>query len=286
MSGVNVLRLSVGVVIGWIGCKQYEKWKVPSVSAKTYIGGIDEVDSSANRVDQITRFGFPSSANIRSLDNYIMSYDTKTRTAHWVFEHLTRDSLQPNKLVDRNKCEFTEDNAIHPFFRSHNLDYKRSGYDRGHLAAAGNHRLSQEHVHQTFLLSNIAPQVGEGFNRNSWNRLEKYVRHLTKKYKNVYVCTGPLYLPRRESDGKMYVKYEVIGKNNVAVPTHFFKVVLAETEKQELDLEAYVMENTVIDDNTPLQAFQVPVESIERAAGFLFFDRVPRQWFRYINGKK
>ena len=37
----------------------------------------------------------------------------------------------------------------------------------------------------------------------------RYVRKLAKLYKNVYVCTGPLYLPRREADGKMYVKYEV-----------------------------------------------------------------------------
>lgn len=42
----------------------------------------------------------------------------------------------------------------------------------------------------------MAPQVGKGFNRDSWNRLEKYVRKLTKVYPNVYVCTGPLYLPK------------------------------------------------------------------------------------------
>lgn len=42
----------------------------------------------------------------------------------------------------------------------------------------------------------MAPQVGRGFNRDSWNRLEKYVRSLTNIYKDVYVCTGPLYLPK------------------------------------------------------------------------------------------
>ena len=39
--------------------------------------------------------------------------------------------------------------------------------------------------------------------------MSRYARKLTKLHKNVYVCTGPLYLPRREEDGKMYVKYEV-----------------------------------------------------------------------------
>lgn len=44
-------------------------------------------------------------------------------------------------------------------YRSDNTDYKGSGFDRGHLAAAGNHRLSQNQVNQTFILSNMAPQV-------------------------------------------------------------------------------------------------------------------------------
>lgn len=80
--------------------------------------------------------------------------------------------------------------------RSENTDYKGSGYDRGHLAAAGNHKVEQKHVEQTFFLSNMAPQVGVGFNRDSWNKLEKHVRKLTNVYKDVYVCTGPLYLPK------------------------------------------------------------------------------------------
>ena len=80
--------------------------------------------------------------------------------------------------------------------RADNSDYKGSGYDRGHMAAAGNHKSNQKFIEQTFYLSNMAPQVGAGFNRNSWNRLEKYVRKLTKVYRNIYCCTGPLYLPR------------------------------------------------------------------------------------------
>jgi DNA/RNA endonuclease G (NUC1) len=62
---------------------------------------------------------------------------------------------------------------------------------------------------------------------------------------------------RKDSDGKTYVIYEVIGANSVAVPTHFFKVIVAETADQKLDMEAYVMPNQVIDDSTPLTAFQV-----------------------------
>ena len=52
----------------------------------------------------------------------------------------------------------------------------------------------------------MTPQVGRGFNRDKWEHLERYARKLTKLYRNVYVCTGP----------------QVIGQNNVAVPTYFW----------------------------------------------------------------
>lgn len=62
---------------------------------------------------------------------------------------------------------------------------------------------------------------------------------------------------RREADGKTYVKYEVIGANHVAVPTHFFKVVVGESESGELHMESYVMPNEVIANDVPLTNFQV-----------------------------
>lgn len=42
----------------------------------------------------------------------------------------------------------------------------RSGYDRGHMVPAADAKISQQAMDETFYLSNIAPQVGEGFNRH------------------------------------------------------------------------------------------------------------------------
>jgi len=134
----------------------------------------------------------------------------------------------------------------------------------------------------------MSPQVGAGFNRDKWEHLERYTRGLTKVYRNVYVCTGPLYLPKADpEDGKSYIKYQVIGKNNVAVPTHFFKVIVGEMEGSgDLEMEAYVLPNEKIPDHVPIQTFQVPPDSIERAAGLLFFNKVSRSHFKKINGKE
>jgi len=261
---------------------------VVMVPDKSGLGHIPpEPAPGLSRIAEIMRFGFPGLDNIRSCRDYVISYDKRNRTAHWVFEHLTKASVAKNDEVDRTKSTFVEDEAVHPFFRSQNTDYKYSGFDRGHLAAAGNHRVNQSVCDETFLLSNMSPQVGAGFNRDKWEHLERYTRGLTKVYRNVYVCTGPLYLPKVDpADGKSYVRFQVIGQNNVAVPTHFFKVIVGETESsRDLEMEAYVMPNEKIPDHVPIHTFQVPPDSIERAAGLLFFNKVARSQFKKINGK-
>lgn len=61
--------------------------------------------------------------------------------------------------VFRKDFDFKEDESVPVEFRSTNVDYARSGFDRGHMAAAGNHKFSAECKAKTFILSNIAPQV-------------------------------------------------------------------------------------------------------------------------------
>lgn len=282
---------------GWLAGQNKELVlpKFAQVHAASYTGSViaaPATDSAplpapnAPRISQIMRFGFPSLSNIRSLNDFVLSYDTKNRIPLWVCEHLTAESVAKNPDVDRAKCDFHEDQSIHQFFRSENRDYKGSGFDRGHLAAAGNHRRTQELCHETFLLSNMAPQVGRGFNRDKWNELEQYCRGLTKSFANVYVCSGPLFLPQRYDDGKLYVHYQVLGQNHVAVPTHFYKVVVSESLSGEVDLECFLLPNAVIPDSTPLSAFYVPLEVIQRASGLLIYDKLNQDKCGKVNGKQ
>lgn len=259
---------------------------VPSVKSSDLPGEFSEaLIPPASRHHEIMRHGYPSFETIRTYGNFVLSYDRRNRTPNWVMEHLTPERIQRQGSVDRSKCEFFEDSSIHPYFRSSNNDYKGSGYDRGHLAAARNHAVSQEFVSQTFILSNIAPQVGRGFNRDIWNTLEQYTRYRARSCANLWVCSGPLYLPKKSSDGQKYITYKVIGSNNVSVPTHFFKVLLIENTDRSFELESYVIENTAHDPYAPILAFQVPLEAIERAAGFLIFDQIAKTSVKRINGK-
>jgi len=236
------------------------------------------------RSSQMMKFGFPTLDQLKWRNDYVLSYDRRNKTANWVFEHLTEDSCRRGEGVERKKCDFKCDPSVHPFFQSSDSDYKHSGFDRGHLAPAGNHRATLEDCQETFYYSNMAPQVGEGFNRGAWNKLEKMMRSFARKNPNVYIVTGPLYLPRQEPDGKMYVKYQVIGRNQVSVPTHFFKVAVVQTPSGGFEAHSFVLPNQVIPDSVPLTSFYVPLESIERSAGFFLFEKLPRDSFQKING--
>lgn len=61
----------------------------------------------------------------------------------------------------------------------------------------------------------------------------------------------------------------------VAVPTHFFKVVLAEHKTQsgatKLSVGAFAMPNRPIPPNTPLASFCVPLDLLETLTGIEFF---------------
>ncbi len=54
----------------------------------------------------------------------MISYDAKNKVPHWVFEHLTRESVRRNEKVDRTKSDFKEDSSIHAYFRATNSDFK------------------------------------------------------------------------------------------------------------------------------------------------------------------
>ncbi|TDL27229.1 hypothetical protein BD410DRAFT_894385 [Rickenella mellea] len=237
----------------------------------------------------VLKYGNPGPiADLLVRKAYVAAYDRRLRHPAWTAEHLTLSSLgrSPSKSPDpareggdRQRSVFTEDEALPIPFRARLQDYFRSGYDRGHMVPAADAKLSQDAMDETFLLSNIAPQVGDGFNRHYWAYVEDWCRRLTGSFADVYVFTIPLYLPTLHSDGKWRVTHEVIGNPpNVAVPTHFSKVVLATRPSSpskpnvlEMSMGAFVMPNAAIPEDTPLESFMMPVDAVERSAGLTLF---------------
>lgn len=212
----------------------------------------------------------------------LSSFNRQTRNPHWVAEHITPASLALSN-GNRRYSFFHEDLSIPMPFRARLADYARSGYDRGHQVPAADAKWSQEAMDSTFVLTNMCPQVGEGFNRDYWAHFEEFCRELvySGKYPSVRVVTGPLYLPKKDpADQKWKVSYEVIGNPpNVAVPTHFYKVIYGEDAVDSpigrVALGAFVLPNAHIANQKSLRDFEVPLEAVERASGMTFAAKLP-----------
>eukprot|EP01132_Coremiostelium_polycephalum_P011167 gene11167-13683_t len=244
--------------------------------------------------------GLPSNHNLWFYDSYITSTNWERKIPNWVIQRITAEDMK-HKRADRKGVYFNNNTIQVPvMFRANNRDYIGSGWSRGHMIPAGDNISSQEAMNQTFLLnSNIVPQDFEN-NSNFWYRLEVFCKSvLTQRYKGVIVISGPLFLPnlveplspeellntKRYSRVKerRYVKYEVIGKNNVAVPTHLYKVILAEPwEDGNNDgatpapqfLGSFVIPNEPIPSDKVLTDYEVPLHFIQESTGLEFFKKL------------
>jgi endonuclease G len=264
--------------------KQFTKWQIFCIGVLVGLGVlwvIEDSDFSPVALSKNTLSSVPSSplfskylpttTPVLEKEGFFLAYNGQTRNAHWVYHKLTPESLE--QKTTRKECDFTEEVQIPAHIRATKNDYKNSGYDRGHLCAAADSG-SQKAMEDSFSLSNISPQT-PAFNRGYWKKLETHVRDLTKQYRAVHIFSGPLYLGSKERDGRRYVKYEVIGKNSVAVPTHFFMLVFVELPTDKMMGKGYILPNKAIDRKTSLKKFAATIEEIESASGTLFTQILP-----------
>ncbi|XP_019363646.1 PREDICTED: nuclease EXOG, mitochondrial [Gavialis gangeticus] len=225
----------------------------------------------------LEEFGLPDTgAESRFYLNHALSYDQAKRIPRWVVEHVSQQKTLGS--ADRKHCKFKPDPNIPLMFSAVNEDYFGSGWSRGHMAPAGDNKFSTQAMAETFYLSNIVPQNYEN-NAGFWNRMEMYCRELTKRFEDVWIVSGPLTLPQTDDDGKKRVTYQVIGKDDVAVPSHLYKVILARrsrTSVEPLVLGAFVVPNNPIGFSHQLPEFQVNIEDLEKMSGLVFFPQVDK----------
>jgi endonuclease G len=186
-------------------------------------------------------------------DYYTLSYNEKFEQAEWVAYELKKEYLKNN---DFKRPYFIED----PKVTTRSADwrnYKKSGYDKGHLCPAGDMEFDKKAYYDTFYTSNISPQNHE-FNSGIWNRLENKVRYWAGKYNNIYVVTGGVL---KDSDKK-------IGTEEVSVPKYFYKIVLAKSGKEHKAI-AFLIPNEK--SQKGIYEFVVPVETLEKMTGIDFF---------------
>ncbi|XP_032315093.1 nuclease EXOG, mitochondrial isoform X1 [Camelus ferus] len=267
-----------GAVVGAVGAGLTVTQFLWSPGAEAALA-VREPDGSPEKA-VLEQFGFPlTGTETRHYTNHALSYDQAKRVPRWVLEHISKSKIMGD--ADRKHCKFKPDPNIPPTFSAFNEDYVGSGWSRGHMAPAGNNKFSSKAMAETFYLSNIVPQNFDN-NAGYWNRIEMYCRELTERFEDVWIVSGPLTLPQTGRDGKKTVSYQiphVIGEDNVAVPSHLYKVILARRSREStepLALGAFVVPNEAIGFQPQLSEFQVSLQDLEKWSGLVFFPHLDR----------
>ncbi|MCF8245916.1 MAG: DNA/RNA non-specific endonuclease [Saprospiraceae bacterium] len=189
---------------------------------------------------------------------YALSYVEKYELPEWCAYELTADRLN-KKWVQRTN-DFRPDPKVETGSATLD-DYRRSRYDRGHIVPAADMAFSEEAMSETFFMSNISPQES-GFNKGVWRELEELTRDWAKRFKHLYVVTGPVL--------SQPIKFW-IGESQVAVAPSYYKVLL-DLSEPELKAIGFIIPNQT--STEPLSGYAVSVDEVEALTGIDFFQNL------------
>lgn len=180
-------------------------------------------------------------------------------------------------------------------------DHKSDGYDKGHLCASEDRVYCKEANDQTFLYSNISPQIGS-FNQKYWAKLEALIQKWGRStqqgvYDKVYVAKGGTInkllkdwtgkqkandgqYPTADADGKSNPK----SKNGLVVPAYYYMAILAEKDGKFQAIGFLVPHSEDLPakpTTADLQAYTCSIAHLEEQTGIDFFcnlkDNVERE---------
>ncbi|MCI0557270.1 MAG: DNA/RNA non-specific endonuclease, partial [Nitrososphaera sp.] len=223
---------------------------------------------------EYTKMGIPSEqGTLLCRKGFALAHNPENKTPDWVAEHLTKEKAEAQM---GRKNQFAPDPDLKEGERAELADYRKSGYDRGHMAPAADMRWNKEAYKECFYLSNMVPQVGKGMNQGIWKNLEEKVRKWAIAREELYIYTGPVY-PDDAGDA-----IETIGENEVAVPTHLYKVIYDPKRKEAI---AFLMPNEALKTGD-MPKYIVSVNQVEKKTGIDFLSALSKQEQQRIESKK
>ncbi|MFI3306377.1 MAG: DNA/RNA non-specific endonuclease [Rikenellaceae bacterium] len=183
---------------------------------------------------------------------YALDYNERHEQANWVYYRLTPGMSSGDTKRTNN---FKEDLCVSSGSAKLS-DYVGSGYDRGHLCPAGDMNFSKEAMKESFMMSNMSPQL-PSFNRGIWRMCEIYVRELGCD--TLYVVTGGVF---RDCD-------KPIGESAVTVPGYYYKVAYHPGGER---MWAFVIPNK--GSSKSVEEFQTSVDHVEDITGIDFYHQL------------
>lgn len=208
--------------------------------------------------------------NGKDYPTYSLEYSYKYKHSYWIayrFDNTTGGN------VGRNEAYKPDPELPSQYAAKHN-DYTNSGYTRGHLCASSDRQYSKEANQQTFYMSNISPQSGNGFNQSgsAWNTGEDKVQawgyNISRSTDTLYVVKGGTI---EEGMIKGYIK------NEIAIPKYFFMAVLFRSGDNYKAIGFYMPHENLKDDpdKKDPKKYLMSIDALEQETGIDFFHNLP-----------
>ena len=191
---------------------------------------------------------------------FTVSFNSQTKLPNWVAYELTKEETEGQ--VKRNS-NFYPDPEL-KVKQADNNDYRNTGWDRGHMAPAGDMKWSEQAMFESCYFTNICPQ-NKNLNGGDWRALEERCRTWAQKYGKVQIVCGPIL-------GDM--KNGTLGDNKVAIPDAFFKVLLVKIADVYEGI-GFIFENKAGHKN--LGEYAMSIDSVEHITGLDFFHQLPNR---------
>lgn len=218
--------------------------------------------------------------------NYAVCFSRELRCPVWVAAALhpsftgevkRNDSYQPDPQLPVN---------IQPQLgRSYGGEYSR-----GHMLGSVERTSTRAANDQTFYVTNIAPQLRDGFNARggAWNNMEAFVdRQVCRD--TLYVVTGCLFTEYTDSTGEKIMPTTHTNRNDskeVAIPTAYYKALLRtrsgrsgksvrDCKTSELKCAAFIIGHRSANGRKPSAEEMISIKELERLTGVEFFTNVP-----------
>ena len=215
--------------------------------------GLMSVDSI-----EIPRIADSRDSQIISHKGYTVSYNKSTLLPNWVAYELTNTEV--NGTCKRNS-RFYPDPEVKGR-QADNEDYRNTGWDKGHIAPAGDMKWDEQAMLESSYFTNVCPQ-NHNLNGGDWRSLEEKCRDYARRFGNVYIAAGPVIGESRNG---------CIGFNEVVVPDGFYKVLLICHDGKYEGIGFY-FENSA--GHRPLTVYAKSIDEIELMTGIDFFFMLP-----------
>ena len=208
--------------------------------------------------------------NGKDYPTYSLEYSYKYKHSYWIayrFDNTTGGN------VGRNEAYKPDPELPSQYAAKHN-DYTNSGYTRGHLCSSSDRQYSKEANQQTFYMSNISPQSGNGFNQSgsAWNTGEDKVQAWGY---NISRSTDTLYVVKGGTIGEGMIKGYI--KNEIAIPKYFFMAVLFRSGDNYKAIGFYMPHENLKDDpdKKDPKKYLMSIDALEQETGIDFFHNLP-----------